>query len=367
MWSPRDVQQVIPADVVSFSGCKDKQTSADVYDTAGFGLSQVAGPGGAGGACTNSMIKALEDRDHYSWVELLGAMRAILEQKGYEQIPELSTSRQKDLRAPFTVIHPSPSGRCRALLIGINYVGTSSELKGCHNDVETMRRFIASQGYSGDDVHILADDARHPPPTTQNMWAGVEWLIRGAGEGDSLFFHYSGHGSRMPDDNGDEADGWDEALVPLDYESVGLIRDDEVFLRLVAPLPAGVQLTCVMDCCHSGTILDLPYLFRANTDSLQAVNDGSLSTMQANPGFDIDAVMTLIQENPRAAAGLAVVGGIVGGIALANMSAEQRAEVAEAGLEVAEGRDSGLNFLMVLGTIIAQLCCSQEEPSEREP
>jgi len=307
------------------------------------------------------MIKALEDLGSGSWIEVLRAMQQTLEQKGYEQIPQLSTSQEKDLRTPFSITNPRPSGRFRALLVGINYVGTSSELRGCHNDVETMRRYVASHGYGGQDVRILADDGQHQPPTTPNFWSGVEWLIEGASEGDSLFFHYSGHGSRIPDDNGDEADGWDDALVPLDYETAGMIRDDEVFLRLVAPLPKGVQLTCIMDCCHSGTILDLPYLFNADTDSLQDVESGSYDTMQPNPDFNMESVIQLIQDHPGAAAGVAVAGVALGGMALANMSEEQREEVVEAGKEVAEGNDSGAGLLMTLGTILMSICCNSGE------
>ena len=39
-----------------------------------------------------------------------------------------------------------------------------------------------------------------PPPSTS------QWLVAGAREGDSLFFHYSGHGGTQADTQGDEAD-----------------------------------------------------------------------------------------------------------------------------------------------------------------
>ncbi len=89
------------------------------------------------------------------------------------------------------------------------------------------------------------------------------WLIQGAKSGDSLFFHYSGHGATSKDvsPETDEADGQDETLVPLDYQSAGMIVDDEIFDMLVAPLPKGVRLTAVMDCCHSGSVFDLPYSY----------------------------------------------------------------------------------------------------------
>lgn len=354
-------QEAIPAQIVSFSGCKDAQTSADVYNTAAFGLSQNAGPGGAGGACTNSMIKALQDNPHLSYVDLLASMRSILAGGGYDQIPQLSTSRPEDLRAPFEIRNPSSNGRFRALLIGINYVGTQSELRGCHNDVETMRRYIASLGFAGENVHILMDDGRHRSPTTDNFWDEVRWLVQDACPGDSLFFHYSGHGSQMPDDNGDEASGFDQALVPLDYESRGLMRDDEVFVRLCAPLQAGVQLTCVMDCCHSATILDLPYIFKANTQSLQAVNDGSMPTTEPNPDFNLDAILEFARDNPKTVAGIAFVGGILGAVAVTNMNKEQREELQEAAL-----MQDQTGCLMALLTVLIQMICAQEESSRKE-
>eukprot|EP00746_Dinoflagellata_sp_MGD_P081325 gnl/MRDRNA2_/MRDRNA2_32358_c0_seq1.p1 gnl/MRDRNA2_/MRDRNA2_32358_c0~~gnl/MRDRNA2_/MRDRNA2_32358_c0_seq1.p1 ORF type:complete len:362 (+),score=62.52 gnl/MRDRNA2_/MRDRNA2_32358_c0_seq1:85-1170(+) len=356
MFDVSRIQEALPADIVCFSGCKDEQTSADVSSTAAFGLLHNAGPGGAGGACTNSMIKALQNHSALSWIDLLSSMRTILAQQGYDQIPQLSTSRPTNLRSRFDIKSPHFHGRRRALLVGINYVGTRSELRGCHNDVETMRRYIATQGFEGQHVHILMDNGYHRPPTTANLWDEVSWLVQDAGEGDSLFFHYSGHGSRMPDDNGDEASGWDDALVPLDYESRGLIRDDEVFVRLCAPLKAGVQMTCVMDCCHSATILDLPYIFKASTGSLEAVSNGSLFSTQPNPDFNLDAVLDWARKNPEAATGVAVVGGILGAAVLANMSEEQRGQLEKAALT--QGRDG---CLMTLLSILVQMICAQED------
>jgi len=59
-------------------------------------------------------------------------------------------------------------------------------------------------------------------------------------------------------------DGFDETLIPLDFKRTGQIRDDDLFKILVVPMKAGVTLTCLFDCCHSGTVLDLPYNFQAD-------------------------------------------------------------------------------------------------------
>lgn len=88
------------------------------------------------------------------------------------------------------------------------------------------------------------------------------WLVQGCRPGDSLVFHYSGHGSQQRNYTGDEVDGYDETLCPLDYETQGMIVDDEINVTIVRPLPAGVKLHAIIDACHSGTVLDLPFLCR---------------------------------------------------------------------------------------------------------
>lgn len=77
-------------------------------------------------------------------------------------------------------------------------------------------------------------------------------------------FHYSGHGSQQRNYNGDEADGYDETICPLDFETQGMIIDDELNTTIVRPLPHGVRLLALIDACHSGTVLDLPFLCRMN-------------------------------------------------------------------------------------------------------
>ena len=66
----------------------------------------------------------------------------------------------------------------------------------------------------------------------------------------SLFFHYSGHGGSVRDQNGDEADEMDETILPIDHERAGHILDDEIHEIMVRPLHRGVRLTAVFDSCH---------------------------------------------------------------------------------------------------------------------
>lgn len=60
------------------------------------------------------------------------------------------------------------------------------------------------------------------------------------------------------------ADGYDEVLVPVNFQNAGLITDDDLYTALVGPMARGVTVTSLFDCCHSGTVLDLPYHFKAN-------------------------------------------------------------------------------------------------------
>lgn len=101
-------------------------------------------------------------------------------------------------------------------------------------------------------------------PTKHNMRMALYWLVQGCQPGDSLLFHYSGHGSQQRNYNGDEVDGFDETICPLDFETQGMIVDDEINATIVRPLPQGVKLHAIIDACHSGTILDLAFLCRMN-------------------------------------------------------------------------------------------------------
>ncbi len=70
-----------------------------------------------------------------------------------------------------------------------------------------------------------------------------------------------GHGGQTKDLDGDEEDGYDEVIYPVDFRQVGHITDDEMHRIMVTPLQAGVRLTAIFDSCHSGTALDLPYIY----------------------------------------------------------------------------------------------------------
>lgn len=141
----------------------------------------------------------------------------------------------------------------RALIVGINYPGTTHELRGCVNDALEMEKMLrASFGFN--DIRMLLDNAA----TTANILSELERLVTEPEPGDVLFFHYSGHGSQFPDnyDDDHEPDGLDEIICPIDLNwHDKMIRDDDL-KRIFDTVPAGVNLTVVLDCCNSGGGLD---------------------------------------------------------------------------------------------------------------
>jgi hypothetical protein len=159
------------------------------------------------------------------------------------------------------------NGTKKALLIGINYIGQKGQLNGCINDVKNIRAFIMQHyAFPAANMVVLTDDQQDPrfQPTKQNILNAMGWLVKDAQPGDSLFFHYSGHGGQEKDEDGDEVDGFDETIYPLDHERAGMISDDHIHNVLVQPLPRGVRLTSIFDSCHSGSVMDLPYLYKCD-------------------------------------------------------------------------------------------------------
>ncbi|KAK6201510.1 caspase domain-containing protein [Scheffersomyces amazonensis] len=164
----------------------------------------------------------------------------------------------------YTFQYSNCSGRKKALLVGCNYFNSRNELKGCINDVKNMSNFLNQRwGYKWEDMVILTDDQHDLSrvPTKNNVIRAMQWLVKDARPNDSLVFHYSGHGGITKDLDGDEESGYDEVIYPVDFEQAGHIVDDDMHAIMVRPLPPGCRLTALYDSCHSGTALDLPYVY----------------------------------------------------------------------------------------------------------
>eukprot|EP00252_Welwitschia_mirabilis_P015738 TRINITY_DN3487_c0_g1_i3.p1 TRINITY_DN3487_c0_g1~~TRINITY_DN3487_c0_g1_i3.p1 ORF type:complete len:336 (-),score=-14.25 TRINITY_DN3487_c0_g1_i3:77-1051(-) len=170
------------------------------------------------------------------------------------------------------------SGNKRAVLVGVSYKGTPFQLDGCANDVAFIRYLLSSKfNFPNDNIFTLTEDERDSRkiPTKRNILRALTWLVQGCSPGDSLVFHFSGHGLQKPDLKGEEFDGYDETLLPVDFRYNGVIVDNQLNALLVRPLPPGVRLHALVDACHSGTVLDLPYVCLLNGDGKAMWEDHS--------------------------------------------------------------------------------------------
>lgn len=155
----------------------------------------------------------------------------------------------------------------KALLFGLNY-GHCNEgkLNGCINDVEQISKFITANLQIPVEVYTDNTDLK------STSYDGIIQKLYGLAiesYRDNLEFvwiHYSGHGSYQKDTSGDEKDGFDEGLVPSDYEKKGILLDD-VINRAIACFNPKTRILFICDACHSGSMLDLRLSWNNNKQS----------------------------------------------------------------------------------------------------
>lgn len=206
-------------------------------------------------ATMGSIARRILDRaDHESIVEYTAAApdaRAGAWEQEAVQPEEALQFNRPDLRQHGPIMLPEirPQATRRALCVGINDY-PSAPLSGCVADVEAWNSTLSAAGFAV--TRLLNGRA-----TRAAIIDSLEKMIGSSRRGDVLVFQFSGHGTQVPDLDGDEArgdsPGLDEAICPFDFASGALLIDDDIG-RIFSRLPDGVNLTCFMDCCHSGTI-----------------------------------------------------------------------------------------------------------------
>lgn len=172
------------------------------------------------------------------------------EQDDYQDRDQEQRQGQRYQEQPQQIhVFSKPQATRRALCVGINTYPTAP-LAGCVADVEAWSRTLHDAGFSV--TRLL--DAR---ATRSAIMDQLENMITSSRKGDVLVFQFSGHGTQVRDLDRDEergdSPGLDEAICPVDFATGALLIDDDIG-RIFARLPDGVNLTCFMDCCHSGTI-----------------------------------------------------------------------------------------------------------------
>ena len=157
-----------------------------------------------------------------------------------------------------------PAGLKRALLIGINYAeDANNRLYGCINDIINVKATLKKLYPSCTDIRSLSDEDAQTKPTRANIIDSINWLTSGLKSGDSVLLHYSGHGGLTVDHSGDETSGFDSCIYPISNGKIECITDDELRTMLVNKIPEGCKCFAILDCCHSGSALDLRYMYNA--------------------------------------------------------------------------------------------------------
>lgn len=158
----------------------------------------------------------------------------------------------------------------RALLVGCEYHNTPNYLPGCINDVLCIKNFLLLKNVPPQNIEVMTDTIGRRPTKEMILHALKKLIEKGNEEPTTLFFHFSGHGSYVPDIyhiSPEEADGHNECLIPLGMvrSARDVIIDNELH-SIISKLNDKSKLFLLTDCCHSGTCFDLPYSYRELKD-----------------------------------------------------------------------------------------------------
>lgn len=142
-----------------------------------------------------------------------------------------------------------------ALLVGIDaYQEGVPALRGCVEDVRRVQRLLVERmGFAEADVHVLLDaEATHEAIVR----AFDTWLLRRATSETEVLFWFSGHGSHVPDRDG-EREEQDTTFLTADSRLAGRLgeydfTDDELNSLLRALTALTPKVVIVTDSCHSG-------------------------------------------------------------------------------------------------------------------
>lgn len=240
----------------------------ETVDTAGFTIDRTIA------SFDTLLLNDNTNSSNTSWSELLRKMNREMQNVGYNQSAAVTSSYKLDLNEPFSIMPPDFKqgvNKKRSLLIGCTYRRTpDAGLKASHDDVRSIKDLLVNvYGFpeSSEYMTVLMDDNHHMHPTAKNITDAFKKLALESQPGDAVFVLFSGHGCRVlnsPIDS--EAESYDEALIPSDYVETGMIRDTLIFKTLLAPMRKGVTMTCILDACHTGLMVDLPYLWTTKVD-----------------------------------------------------------------------------------------------------
>jgi uncharacterized caspase-like protein len=143
------------------------------------------------------------------------------------------------------------------LIIGINYDTNANinDLDYCEADANSIYTALLEDdiGWDAGELTVLLGSAA----TKSAIISALNTIIGQAQANDYILLYFSGHGSVIPDINGDEIDSFDETIVPEDAlpaDPSTYISDDE--LGNIFSQCRTAKGVVILDCCYSGGIIN---------------------------------------------------------------------------------------------------------------
>ncbi len=138
----------------------------------------------------------------------------------------------------------------RAVLVGVDDYAKQTGLEGCVNDVLDLQRLLVDRRAVDEAGIVVLADGRATKATIVD--ALIE-MIDALRPGDRGYFHFSGHGARLPAMDVSEPDGMSEVLCPHDFDwSLETSLGETEVLAILDPLRLGARLIVSLDACQSG-------------------------------------------------------------------------------------------------------------------
>jgi metacaspase-1 len=154
---------------------------------------------------------------------------------------------------------PAALAEQRALLVGVGKLDIpGNDLPSIELDLDRMHEMLNLMGFEDRQIHTLQDEAA---TSTSVIAQFTGWLKQGVQPEDRVVFYFSGHGSNIPDEHGDQDDNVSQVLVTHDVKLVhvraghslaGVLPDYRIS-ELLAAIPSR-HVLFIVDSCHSGTV-----------------------------------------------------------------------------------------------------------------
>jgi hypothetical protein len=160
-------------------------------------------------------------------------------------LPSTETAETAPTAQAHVPLMSNGSPNLRALCVGINEYSVAP-LRGCVADAQLWASTLRMLGFK-------TTVRSNKEGTYDAIVDQLGNLITSSRPGDVVVFQFAGHGTHLPDLNGDEKDKEDEAIVPFDFAGGRFLLDDDQW-DIYKKIPEGVNVTSFYDCCHSGTM-----------------------------------------------------------------------------------------------------------------